>query len=122
MLNKRLTVLNALFTRIPEAYIPSSVPLIVNAVNPSFGSSELHRSIGQGQFNELEKTGRTSEEGSRQLVFCAVGPGPTKLADAEAVKTLRGSYVGSDSVEGPTAWVLSEEGSQVQEKVWMSCS
>ena len=30
--------------------------------------------------------------------------------------------MGSDSVEGPTAWVLSEEGSQVQEKVWMSCS
>ena len=30
--------------------------------------------------------------------------------------------MGSDSVEGPTAWVLSEEGSQVQEKGWMSCS
>ena len=122
ILSVQLTVLNVLFTRALDARISSSVPLIVNAVNPGFCLSELRRSIDQGQFRELEKTARTSEEGSRQILFCAIGPDPTRLDDAEVVKALKGGYVTNNSVENPSAWVLSEEGARVQEKVWVSGS
>ena len=96
------------------------MPLIVNTVNPGFCLSELRRSIDPTLYKEREKTARTSEEGSRQLLFSAIGPDPSKLDDAEALKILRGGYVTNNGVGNPSAWVLSEEGAEVQERAWVS--
>ena len=118
-----IEVLNVLFTRALNTRIPGSVPLVVNCVNPAFCLSQLRRSVdhGQPEFKELEKTARTSEEGSRQLIFSAIGPDPTKLDGAEAMKLLGGAYISNNSVEAPSIWVQSDEGAQVQEKLWVSC-
>ena len=116
----RILVLNVLFTRALSTRIPTSAPLIVNTVNPAFCLTELRREVDQGQFKELDKTARTSEEGSRQLVFSAIGPEPTKLDDMETIKALRGAYVSNNDVLEPYVWVRSEEGARVQQKVWVS--
>ena len=54
------------------------------------------------------------------MIYCAVGPDPTKLDDAEVMKVLKGGYVNHNKVEEPSEWVRSEEGAKVQGRVWVS--
>jgi retinol dehydrogenase 12 len=54
----------------------------------------------------------TTEEGSRQLVWAAVG-------GAGSEDSLRGAYVSSSRVEEPSDILLDEKGRQLQNKVWV---
>ena len=56
---------------------------------------------------------RTSEEGSRQVVWAAVG-------EADTPDTLRGAYISLARVSEPSDYVLSEEGKKAQDKLWVS--
>jgi hypothetical protein len=55
----------------------------------------------------------TSEEGSRQLVYAAVG----EKADE---KKMRGAFISWGRVEEVSDFVLSEEGTKVQDRIWVS--
>lgn len=58
---------------------------------------------------------RTTEEGSRQLVYAAIaGEG-----DKEAETRLRGAYVSLAAVEEPSDIVLGEKGLWAQDKLWV---
>jgi len=86
-------------------------------VNPGYCLTSLGRSpdrpITQGVIGWiLDKTvAHTSEEGSRQLVYAAVG-GKTDE------KNMRGAYISGSRVEEVSDFVLSEEGTNVQDRIW----
>jgi len=109
-------LLNVLFVREFQAQLPPSSPLVVNAVDPGFCDSGLRRYVDVGQFDEDLKKARTSEEGSRQLIFASVGPNPKELDSG--LDVFKGAYIASNEVEPPSSWVRTEEGSEVQGKVW----
>ena len=54
----------------------------------------------------------TSEEGSRQLVWGAVG-------GTGSEDTLRGAYISSSRVQEPSDTVLGDEGRKLQNKFWV---
>ena len=55
---------------------------------------------------------RTSEEGSRQLIWACVG-GKDNLDE------LRGAYISGLQVQEPSDYVISEEGQHAQAKLWV---
>lgn len=116
-----VSVLNVLFTRALANHLATSLPIIPTAVNPGFCYSEIHR-----DFSGLNKAftkvcevllGRTAEQGARQLIWAALGPDGK---DGEHVKHLRGAYVSTNQVCEPSDYVISKEGYEDQERVWVS--
>ena len=55
---------------------------------------------------------RTTEEGSRQLVWASVGGSGHEFG-------LRGGYVSMSSVQEVSDYALSDEGSEVQSRLWV---
>ena len=60
--------------------------------------------------------GWTAEQGSRQLIWSALGPDGK---DGEHVRHLHGAYISTLEVHDPSDWVLSAEGYETQERVWV---
>ena len=56
---------------------------------------------------------RTTEQGSRQLVWAAVGGAGREFE-------LRGGYVSKADLQEVSDYVLSDEGAAVQTRVWVS--
>ncbi|KAI9883361.1 MAG: hypothetical protein M1823_004873 [Watsoniomyces obsoletus] len=85
--------------------------VIINTVNPGFCHSELLRDVkgGQKAFMAVMKgaLARTTEEGSRTLVYAAA-----------AGEDTHGKYMGDCSVKPPSKFVLSPEGAETQKRVW----
>ncbi|KAJ7483238.1 hypothetical protein FB451DRAFT_1438886, partial [Mycena latifolia] len=110
-------LLNVLFVRALTARLPSSSPLIVNAVCPGYCHSELRRDLKLSGMRAVVSFlvellfALSAEQGSRQLVFGAVAL-PHRTED------LRGAYVSLSKVTEPSDFVLSEEGKRVQNRVW----
>jgi len=107
-------VFNVFFSRGLNERLPRSL-VIVTSVNPGFCCSELRRS-----FTSLRSAGawvmekilaRTTEEGSRQLVYAAVG-------DADEKDKFRGAYVSASTVSEASDFVIGAEGKVVQDKLW----
>ena len=71
-------------------------------------------------FVELFKIARSTEEGSRQLVFAALGPDAAKLDSLETTQVMRGGYVSDAEPSEPSPWVLTEDGAKLQAKIWVS--
>lgn len=90
--------------------------IIVDAVNPGYCYSELRRGFTglKAVFDWLmEKTlALTAEQGSRQIVFAAIGGG-------EYADHLRGAYISRSDVVDPSDFVLSKEGEEAQHKIWV---
>jgi len=90
-------------------------PLIVNAVDPGFCHSELARHITgvRAWIMWLRKIllARTTEQGSRQLVWACIG-------GKDNIDQLRGAYISSMQVREPSDAVVSEEGKGAQAKLW----
>ena len=55
---------------------------------------------------------RTSEQGSRQLIWACIG-GKGKIDQ------LRGAYISSMQIQEPSDFVVNEEGKRVQTKLWV---
>ncbi|KAF8903450.1 hypothetical protein CPB84DRAFT_1774170, partial [Gymnopilus junonius] len=106
-------LLNLFFTRALNDRLAGK-PIVVTSVNPGYCYSSLRRRFTGLQSivdSLMEKAlAHTSEEGSRQLVFGAVGGG---MGD-----NLRGAYINLSKVEEPSDYVLSTRGKAAQEKLW----
>ncbi|KDR67612.1 hypothetical protein GALMADRAFT_257837 [Galerina marginata CBS 339.88] len=90
-------------------------PIIVDTVNPGYCLSAFRRSFtGLRAFLDrlMEMAlARSTEEGSRQLVWAAIGA-------EEKKDELRGSYISLAEVTEPSDYVISDEGAAAQEKIW----
>ncbi|TCD63925.1 hypothetical protein EIP91_004772 [Steccherinum ochraceum] len=104
-------LLNILFGRALQSHLPADAPLIVTTIDPGFCISELRRSVDRGQWDDLLKTARTTEEGSRQLILGALG-------EKGGIDAWRGGYLSDNELKPFGEWVRSDEGKAVQERVW----
>ncbi|KAJ7027177.1 hypothetical protein C8F04DRAFT_1399627 [Mycena alexandri] len=106
---------SVLFARALNAHIPSTTPLIVNTVDPGFCHSELTRNITGLRAAVITIMGwilaRTAEQGSRRLVWCAVG-------QQEQPDKLRGEFITRCSVQEVSDYVLSVDGGRAQNRFW----
>jgi hypothetical protein len=87
--------------------------VIVTMVNPGFCHSELLRDAkgiaGTIMLFLNRILGFTAEEGSRQLVWAAVGGEPDKL---------RGEYISGCQTEEVADFVLSPQGVKAENQLW----
>ena len=90
--------------------------MIVTAVNPGYCKSELSRNFPfpLRTIDAISQTilARTTEEGSRQLVWAAVGGAGREFE-------LRGGYVSMANLQEVSDYALSDEGTVVQTRVWV---
>ena len=108
---------NIFFTRALSARLPSTTPLIATSANPGFCYSELLRELSFPISTITRLIERvfafTTEQGSRQLVYAALG----SKNDPDKMK---GAFVSMGTVWEVSDFVLSEEGGKVQERIWVS--
>jgi len=108
-------LLNVFFVRELTKRLPTNSPVIVTAVNPGYCLSELRRNLPfmTRIFDQAMEAllARTSEEGSRQLVWAAIGGVGREFE-------LRGAYVNKADLQEVSDYVLSDEGDVVQTRFW----
>ncbi|KAG6879361.1 hypothetical protein C0992_003279 [Termitomyces sp. T32_za158] len=111
-----ITVLGILFCQALNEKLGAQSSLIVNSVNPGFCVSEIRKELSgvvRAVSWLMEKTMvRTTEEGSRQLVYAAVG-------GKDNEDQLRGAYISLARVSEASDFAISQEGHTVQEKLWV---
>jgi len=109
-------VFNIFFVRELTKRLPANSPVIVNAVNPGYCKSHLSRNftlLVRVLIKIVEPLlARTTEEGSRQLVWAAIGGGGREFE-------LRGGYVDKASLQEVSDYVLSDEGAAMQTRIWV---
>jgi hypothetical protein len=110
------SVLNVFFVQELTKRLPASSPVIVTIANPGYCKSELLRNFPFA-LRMLEAIGkallaRTTEEGSRQLVWAAVGGAGREFE-------LRGGYVSMANLQEVSDYALSDEGAVVQTRLWV---
>jgi retinol dehydrogenase-12 len=113
---ERFLVLNVFFVRELTKRLPANSPVIMTAVNPGYCKSELGRNLSP-VFHMLGKIvqallARTTEEGSRQLVWAAVGGVGREFE-------LRGGYVNRANLQEVSDYTLSDEGAAMQTRLWV---
>ncbi|KAI9451774.1 hypothetical protein F5148DRAFT_1238224 [Russula earlei] len=108
-------LLNVLFVRELAKRLSQNSPVIVNAVNPGYCKSQLRRNmpLPVRVFDKIMEVliARTTEEGSRQLLWAAVG-------GAGRESELRGGYVNKANLQDVSDYALSDEGVLVQRRIW----
>ena len=113
---ERFLVFNVFFVRELTKRLPANSPVIVTAVNPGFCKSQLGRYTSPVRFMILRimaaLLARTTEEGSRQLVWAAVGGAGREFE-------LRGGYVNRADLHEVSDYALSDEGTAVQTRLWV---
>ncbi|KAJ7069400.1 hypothetical protein C8F01DRAFT_1207113 [Mycena amicta] len=106
--------MRALATRLPASSSASS-SIVVNAVHPGMCITEIFQS-----FSTIERFlirliqsifAFTAEEGSRQLVFAAVG-------EADHPERLHGEFIMGGEPQEVSDFVLSEAGKNAEERLW----
>jgi len=108
-------LLNVLYVRELTKKLPANSPIIVTSVNPGYCKTQLARSLPF--FMRLRMMimaallGRTAEQGSRQLVWAAVGGAGREFE-------LRGAYVNKADIEEVSDYVLSDDGAVAQKRIW----
>ena len=113
--NLACLVLNIWFTRSLASRLPIATPLTVNVVNPGFCRSELTRHVSGIRWLIIEVMklllARTTEMGSRTLVHAAL---------AGTQSEVQGRYLDTCRVGEESDYVIGEEGSKVEDRVWVS--
>ncbi|KAG6812770.1 hypothetical protein H0H92_000540 [Tricholoma furcatifolium] len=108
-------LLEILFCQAMNERLGPKPSVIVNTVNPGFCMSEIRRDVtGMRWFATwlTEKTlARTTEQGSRQLVYAAVG-------GADIEDKLCGAYISCSRVSEASDFAVGSEGRAVQNKLW----
>lgn len=88
--------------------------IIVNCLDPGYCTSELRRKSPKGATPDSNTLAEhTTEEGSRQLVWAAIG-GVGRESE------LRGAYIAISDIEEPSDFVIGDEGAVAQKRVWVS--
>ncbi|PBK67916.1 NAD(P)-binding protein [Armillaria solidipes] len=105
-------LLNILFARALQKHVPA---ITVNSVNPGLCFSNLGSGAPAEEAEKLQKLREelafTTEQGSRQLVYAAVG-------SMDNEEKLRGKYIHLSEVVEESDFVISEDGKIVQDRVW----
>lgn len=114
--SERFAVLNVFFVRELTKRLPANSPVIVTAVNPGYCKSQLRRNMSS-ILRILDSImefllARTTEEGSRQLVWAAVGGTGREVE-------LRGGYVSKANLQEVSDYALSDDGAVVQTRLWV---
>ncbi|KAN0130093.1 hypothetical protein V8E53_012038, partial [Lactarius tabidus] len=108
-------LLNVLFVRELTKKLPANSPIIVTAVNPGYCKTQLARHVSFTtrlvMMIVAVLLGRTAEEGSRQLVWAAVGGAGREFE-------LRGGYVSMADIKEVSDYVLSDDGAVAQRRIW----
>jgi len=108
-------LLNVFFVRELTKRLPANSPVIVTAVNPGYCKSELRRHLPFviRTFDRIMEAllARTSEEGSRQLLWAVIGGVGREFE-------LRGGYVSQADLQEVSDYVLNDEGAVVQTRLW----
>ncbi|KAK0476371.1 hypothetical protein IW261DRAFT_1552241 [Armillaria novae-zelandiae] len=108
-------LLNVLFSRALQLRVPSSPVITVNSVNPGLCFSNLGAGASPERAERMrqkrDEYAFTTEEGSRQLVYGAVG-------SRDDEEKLRGKFIQMSEVVEESDFVISEDGKVVQDKVW----
>ncbi|EPQ57033.1 NAD P-binding protein [Gloeophyllum trabeum ATCC 11539] len=117
-------LLNVLFVRALNARLPPASPLIVTAIDPGYCDSELRHEAEDYPPPSVEHNGErielvtiTSEEGSRQILYGALGP-PGAVEDPSAVDKIKGGYVSWNEIVEPSDFVLSDAGKESGDRIW----
>ncbi|KAF7966701.1 hypothetical protein HWV62_37328 [Athelia sp. TMB] len=108
-------LLNIFFARALTARLPLSAPVVVTNANPGFCKSDLRHGMPFPQSAVAGLAEKAiafkTEEGSRQLVYGAIGGG-------ENLNELRGAFVSAGCVKEVSDFVLSPEGGAVENRIW----
>ena len=106
------TVLATMFIRTLQSYLPA---ITCCGVNPGFCHSGLTRNapgaVADRFQREKELLAYTPEEGSRQLVYAAIG-------ERDREEQLRASYVSFSRVSECSDFILGYEGRRLEGKLW----
>jgi retinol dehydrogenase-12 len=109
-------VLNVLFVRELTKRLPANSPIIVTSVNPGFCKTQLARHVPFATRLSLmimaALLSRTAEQGSRNLVWAAVGGAGREFE-------LRGAFVNMADIKEVSDYVLSEDGAVAQRRIWV---
>ena len=112
-------LLNLFFAREFASRLPEDNPLVINAINPGLCVSALRRNLslsGRIYFWLLDiLVSWSTERGSRQLIFAALG-------NQDKPDELKGAYISSSKVVEPSDYVMSDEGAKVQKQLWVRLS
>ncbi|EIN14745.1 NAD(P)-binding protein [Punctularia strigosozonata HHB-11173 SS5] len=109
--------LNSMFIKALNEHLPPTSPVICASVNPGYCISGLRRHLSSGvaglMFTVMDALlARTTEQGSRQIVFAAVG-------HADAEDSLKGAYISLDyAFTEESDYMCSAEGAKAQKKLW----
>ncbi|KAF4610727.1 hypothetical protein D9613_006657 [Agrocybe pediades] len=107
-------LMNILFVRAFNEHLREK-KITIDSVNPGYCYSGLRANYkgAMAWFDWfMEKAiARTAEEGSRQLIWAALG-GKDKEDE------LKGAYVSAENIMEPSDFVISEEGKHAQEVLW----
>lgn len=118
-------VLSLLFTRALQDHLTDAHAPTVVCVNPGYCATRLRRPAGSlaraAGWAGDRLLARSAEEGSRQLVWGAVGVCGDEDRDG-SVQPLRGAYVSRSAVCAPSAYVTSAEGMRAQARIWVGVS
>ncbi|KAK1224905.1 hypothetical protein PQX77_012182 [Marasmius sp. AFHP31] len=105
-------VLALMFAR---ALQPHLSEITICSVNPALCHTELKRNSHGEQAERLQayldKYGYTAEEGSRQLLYAAIG-------QRNREEEVRGSYISYSRVSECSDLILSDEGQQLEKRLW----
>ncbi|KAH9177633.1 hypothetical protein EDB89DRAFT_2218277 [Lactarius sanguifluus] len=108
-------LLNVLFVRELTKRLPVNSPIIVISVNPGYCKSQLSRHLPLATRIAVSimaaVLARTTEQGSRQLVWAAVGGAGREFE-------LRGNYVSKANLQEVSDYVLSDDGAVAQRRIW----
>ena len=109
-------VLNVFYVRELTKKLPANSPIIVTSVNPGYCKTQLARSLPFATRLRMmimaALLGRTAEQGSRQLVWAAVGGASREFE-------LRGAYVSMADIGEVSDYVLSDDGAVAQKRIWV---
>ncbi|KAI0790815.1 hypothetical protein C8Q75DRAFT_806195 [Abortiporus biennis] len=112
-------LLNVLFVRALTEHLSSTSPIVIDTVCPGFCLSELRRNLDESVLPTAHiKNARTSEEGSRQVIYAALAPTLEEKAKGIQLENFKGAFVWNNSIIPLSEWVLSEEGKKVQGDIW----
>jgi len=108
-------LLNILYVRELTKKLPANSPIIVTSVDPGFCMTQLARNLPFVARLYLMVQAlvliRTSEQGSRQIVWAAVGGAGREFE-------LRGAYVNKADIDEVSDYVLSDDGAVAQRRIW----
>ena len=109
-------LLNLFFVRELASRLPEDSPLVINAVDPGLCVSGLRRNLPLSSLVVLwfwdMFISWSTERGSRQLIFAALG-------NQEKPDELKGAYITSSEPVEPSDYVISDKGAKVQKQLWV---